>query len=98
MDLVVTILIGLGVGVLGELILPGHTVGGLFLLVCLGVAGALVARYVGEVEGWFEPRDAASFIASAAGAIVLLFLYGITTAIFRRGWRRRHRHSERGGY
>lgn len=97
MNLVVTILIGLGVGVMVELILPGHSIGELFLLVCLGIAGALVARYVGEVEGWFEPRDPGSFIASAVGAIVLLLLYGVTTAIFRRGWRRRQRHSERGG-
>ena len=48
-NLVVTILIGVGVGVMVELLLPGHTLGELALAVCLGIAGALLARYVGPI-------------------------------------------------
>jgi len=81
-DLVVTILIGVAMGVMVELLLPGHTMGELLLAMLLGVAGALVAQFVGARGGWFEPSDPAAFVASAIGAIIVLVLYGL---LFRRG-------------
>ncbi|HWI58895.1 MAG TPA: GlsB/YeaQ/YmgE family stress response membrane protein [Bacillota bacterium] len=86
MNLVVIILIGLGIGVMVELLLPGHTPSELVLAMFLGVAGALLAHYVGQWGGWFDLEDPASFIAAALGAIIFLLLYG---AVFRR--RRRSR-------
>jgi uncharacterized membrane protein YeaQ/YmgE (transglycosylase-associated protein family) len=87
MDLVVTILIGVGIGVMVELLLPGHTPSELFLAMALGVAGALVARYLGEIAGWYGTAEPESFVASGVGAILFLIIYG---ALFRRGYRRRH--------
>jgi len=84
MDLVVTILIGVGVGVMVELLLPGHTATELFLAMLLGSAGALMARYIGEIAGWYWTNEPASFLAAGVGAILLLLIYG---ALFRR----RHR-------
>jgi uncharacterized membrane protein YeaQ/YmgE (transglycosylase-associated protein family) len=86
MNLVVTILIGIGVGTMVELLLPGHHFTELILAMLLGVAGALVARYLGEEVGWFGTEDPGSFVAAGCGAILILVLYGI---IFRRGYRRR---------
>ena len=76
MDLVVVILIGLGTGVMVELLLPGHTVAELFLAIVLGIAGALVARYVGAIAGWYGPGEPVSFVSSCAGAILFLLIYG----------------------
>ena len=81
MDLVVTIVIGLGIGVMVELLLPGHTATELFLAVVLCVAGALLARYLGEISGWYGTDEPASFLASGFGAILILLVYG---ALFRR--------------
>ena len=87
MDLVVTIVIGLGIGVMVELLLPGHTPSELFLAMVLGVAGALLARYLGEVSGWYGTDEPVSFVASGLGAIVILLLYG---GLFRRHHGRQH--------
>jgi len=82
MDLVVVILIGLGIGTMVELLLPGHTAGELFLAMTLGVAGALLARYVGELADWYANSEPRSFLASCLGAIGVLLIYG---GFFRRG-------------
>jgi uncharacterized membrane protein YeaQ/YmgE (transglycosylase-associated protein family) len=87
MDLVVTIVIGVGIGTMVELLLPGHTPGELVLAIVLGIAGAMLARYIGEIAGWYGTNEPASFVASGVGAILVLLLYG---ALFRRG-RREHR-------
>ena len=84
MNLVITMLIGLGIGTMVELLLPGHSKSELVLAVLLGIAGAVLARLVGERGGWFTKADPASFVGSALGAIVVLLVYG---ALFRR----RHR-------
>lgn len=81
MDLAITMLIGLGIGTMVELLLPGHTASELVLAIFLGVAGALLTRFVGEAAGWFQPDEPGSFVAAAIGAIVVLLLYG---ALFRR--------------
>ena len=81
MDLVVVILIGLGTGVMVELLLPGHTISELFLAMILGIAGSLLARYIGVVAGWYGPDEPASFLSSVAGAVLVLLIYG---ALFRR--------------
>jgi uncharacterized membrane protein YeaQ/YmgE (transglycosylase-associated protein family) len=52
----------------------------------LGIAGALLARFIGERAGWFGTQDAESFIASLFGAIIVLVLYGL---LFRRGFKGR---------
>ena len=41
----------------------------------LGVVGSLVATWLGQLVGWYQPGQRAGFIMSVAGAVLLLFLY-----------------------
>jgi uncharacterized membrane protein YeaQ/YmgE (transglycosylase-associated protein family) len=84
MDLVVVIAIGLGIGVMVELLLPGHTIAELFLAVVLGIAGALVSRYIGAIAQWYGPGDPASFVYACLGATLVLLMHG---SLFRRSRR-----------
>jgi len=70
-----TLLIGLVVGALAKLIMPGRDPGGIFITMMLGVAGALVATFIGRVLGLYSPGQGAGFIMSTLGAILLLALY-----------------------
>jgi uncharacterized membrane protein YeaQ/YmgE (transglycosylase-associated protein family) len=76
MELLVTILIGLAVGTMVELLLPGHNFGELILAMLLGIAGALVSRFVGQWLGWYGPGEAVGFLVSTLGAGTTLVLYG----------------------
>lgn len=69
------IIFGAVVGVVAKLLMPGKDPGGFFVTVLLGIAGALVGGFIGRLAGFYEPGDAAGFIMSTVGAIVLLFLY-----------------------
>lgn len=81
-----TILIGLAVGVMVELLLPGHTFAELVLAMFLGIAGALLARLTGIWEDFFQADDPGEYIGAMVGAVVVLLLYGV---FFRRHWRRK---------
>lgn len=70
-----TILIGLVVGALAKLIMPGKDPGGIIITILLGIAGALVAHFLGGLIGLYQAGDKAGFIASLLGAILLLWLY-----------------------
>ena len=70
------IFIGLIVGVLARLLKPGKDNMGIILTILLGIAGAVIAGFVGRLTGWYAEGQAAGFIASTLGAIVLLFIVG----------------------
>jgi uncharacterized membrane protein YeaQ/YmgE (transglycosylase-associated protein family) len=55
--------------------MPGRDPGGLLVTMLLGIAGALVAGFLGRALGWYEPGEAAGFIMATVGAILLLFVY-----------------------
>jgi uncharacterized membrane protein YeaQ/YmgE (transglycosylase-associated protein family) len=76
MDLVMTTLIGVAIGAIAELVLAVHQMKELILTVLLGVCGALLTRYIGVEAGWFRAGDAASFVSSGIGSVVVLTLYG----------------------
>jgi len=84
MNLVMVILIGVGVGSMVELLLPGHHASELMLAMLLGVMGALLAQYMGHIIGWYGSGDPGEFLTAGLGAIIVLLLYG---ALFRRGHR-----------
>jgi uncharacterized membrane protein YeaQ/YmgE (transglycosylase-associated protein family) len=69
------LLIGLVVGALAKLVMPGKHPGGIFATMMLGVAGALVAGFIGRMLGLYAPGQGAGWIMSALGAILLLALY-----------------------
>jgi uncharacterized membrane protein YeaQ/YmgE (transglycosylase-associated protein family) len=68
-------LIGLIVGAVARLLMPGRDPGGILVTMALGIVGALVATWLGQLVGWYQPGQSAGFIMSVAGAVLLLFLY-----------------------
>lgn len=75
MGILYTIMIGLVVGIVAKFLLPGKDPGGCIITTLLGIAGALVAKFLGQSLNWYEEGEPAGFIASVFGAIILLFLY-----------------------
>jgi uncharacterized membrane protein YeaQ/YmgE (transglycosylase-associated protein family) len=69
------IVFGLIVGVIAKLLMPGKDPGGFFVTILIGIAGAVLAGFIGRMAGLYGPDDAAGFIMSTLGAIVLLFVY-----------------------
>jgi uncharacterized membrane protein YeaQ/YmgE (transglycosylase-associated protein family) len=70
-----TILIGFVAGLIAKAITPGAGPSGFWLTAILGIAGALVATFVGQLLGLYPEGHPAGFIASILGAIVLLVIY-----------------------
>jgi len=66
---------GFIVGVIAKLLMPGRDPGGFIITILLGIAGALLARWIGRAVGFYGPNDSAGFIASIIGAIILLVIY-----------------------
>jgi len=69
------IVFGLVVGVIAKLLMPGNDPGGFIVTVLLGIAGALVGGFVGRAMGFYGPNQAAGYLMSIVGAIILLALY-----------------------
>lgn len=76
MDILATIVIGLLVGLVARLVMPGRQSMGLILTCILGIAGAFVSTYGGQALGLYQPGEAAGFIGAVVGALVLLFALG----------------------
>ncbi len=70
-----TALIGLIVGAVAKLLMPGKDPGGWIVTMLLGLAGSFVAEYLGKMVGWYRDGQSAGFIMSVLGAVLLLFLY-----------------------
>ena len=51
------ILVGLVVGVVAKLLVPGKDPGGIITTTLLGIAGAIIAGYLGQLIGWYEPDE-----------------------------------------
>lgn len=75
MHLLWIIIIGFVAGAVAKLIMPGKDPGGFIVTIVLGVAGALLATFLGRLIGWYEPGKSAGFIAAVVGAIILLVVY-----------------------
>jgi len=74
------ILFGLIVGALAKLVMPGRDPGGIIVTMLLGIAGAVIAGFIGRALGWYGPNDGAGFIMSFLGAILLLWIYRMMVA------------------
>ena len=59
--------------------MPGNNPMGFFLTAALGIAGSLIATYLGQAMGWYTAGAGAGFIASVIGAVVVLAIYGLVT-------------------
>lgn len=70
-----TAIIGLVVGVIAKLIMPGKDPGGIFVTMLIGIAGAFIGTFLGRAIGHYEPDQSAGFLMSLVGALVLLGAY-----------------------
>ncbi len=78
MAIIWTLIIGLVVGALAKLIMPGRDPGGVIVTMLLGVAGSLVASFLGHAMGWYRnPGSGPGIIASIVGAMILLAIYRV---------------------
>ena len=75
MSILMTLIIGLIVGALAKLLMPGKDPGGAIVTILLGVAGSFIAGILGQALGWYEVGDGPGIIASVIGAVILLAGY-----------------------
>jgi uncharacterized membrane protein YeaQ/YmgE (transglycosylase-associated protein family) len=70
------IVVGLVAGFIARLLSPGPNNPTGFILTCvLGIAGAFLATFVGQLIGWYRPDQGAGFIAATIGAVAVLFIW-----------------------
>ena len=79
------IIIGLIVGALAKLVMPGRDPGGIIVTILIGIAGSFVGTFIGRAIGLYRQGQGAGFIMSLLGAILLLWLYRMFVARRARG-------------
>ena len=72
MSIILTILIGFVAGLIARFLLPGRDPLGVVMTTVIGVVGAIVASYGGQMLGWYQQGQPAGFVASVLGAIAVL--------------------------
>ena len=75
MHILITLIVGLVVGALAKLVMPGKDPGGFIITALLGVAGAFIAGALGHSLGWYAIGEGPGLIASILGAVILLVIY-----------------------
>ena len=73
------IVIGLIVGALAKMIMPGKDPGGIIVTIIIGIVGAIIAGFLGRSLGWYHDGEPVGFIASVVGSIILLAIYRMIT-------------------
>ena len=69
------IVFGAIVGIVAKLLMPGRDPGGFIITTLLGIAGAMMGGFLGQVLGFYRAGEPAGYIMSILGAMLLLFLY-----------------------
>ena len=75
MEILSWIVFGLVIGIIAKLLMPGKDPGGFIVTTLLGIAGALVGGFVGRAMGFYGEGQAAGWLMSILGAVILLALY-----------------------
>jgi uncharacterized membrane protein YeaQ/YmgE (transglycosylase-associated protein family) len=73
--IIATLVIGLVVGAIAKLLMPGKDPGGCIITIVLGIAGAFVGTWLGRI--FAGGNYVAGWIMSVVGAMVLLLLYRV---------------------
>ena len=69
------IIIGGLAGLVAKFLTPGRDPGGFIITILLGIAGAMVATFLGQALGWYRPGESAGFIGAVVGAVIILLVY-----------------------
>lgn len=76
MHILAMLIVGLIVGALAKLFMPGKDPGGIIVTILLGIAGSFVAGFIGRALGMYrEPASGPGIIMSIVGAMILLGIY-----------------------
>lgn len=70
-----TLIVGLVIGAIAKMLMPGKDPGGFIITMLLGVAGSMLANFIGVRAGLYDQGEAAGIVASVIGAIILLAIY-----------------------
>lgn len=68
-------LFGLVVGIIARMVIPGRQPGGIVVTAIIGMAGGWLGGYIGKALGWYKEGQAAGFLMSVAGAIILYLVF-----------------------
>ncbi len=82
MNLIWTVLIGLVAGTIARYLLPREVPGGIIVTTLLGMAGSVVATYLGHWVGWYRAGESAGFLGAVAGALIVLEAYSLITRLY----------------
>jgi len=70
------IIIGFVAGLIARYLAPGpNNPAGFILTTVLGIVGAFLATFIGQLIGWYRADQGAGFIAATVGAVVVLFIW-----------------------
>jgi uncharacterized membrane protein YeaQ/YmgE (transglycosylase-associated protein family) len=69
------LLVGLVIGAVAKLLMPGKDPGGCIITMLIGLAGSFIGTYLGQVLGLYRVGEPAGFIGAVIGAMLLLLIY-----------------------
>jgi uncharacterized membrane protein YeaQ/YmgE (transglycosylase-associated protein family) len=76
MSILWIIVVGFVAGIIARLLSPGpNNPTGFILTTVLGIVGAFIATWLGQMIGWYRADQGAGFIAATLGAIIVLFIW-----------------------
>ena len=67
-----TLLAGFVIGIIAKMLTPGRDPQGCLITSGIGIAGSLIAKYLGEALDFYRPGERAGFLGSVVGAFLLL--------------------------
>ena len=73
--MIYTFLIGLLIGIVAKMLMPGRDPGGFIITAIIGIIGSVAGSYMGRILGLYAPGEPAGFIMSVVGAMLLLWGY-----------------------
>jgi uncharacterized membrane protein YeaQ/YmgE (transglycosylase-associated protein family) len=79
MSILYALFIGLFIGLVARMLMPGPNPAGLILTSLLGIAGSVVATYIGQGMGMYLPGEPAGLFASVIGAMLVLFVFHLVS-------------------
>lgn len=80
MHIIWSLIIGLIVGAVAKLLMPGKDPGGIVVTMLIGIVGAVLAGFIGRALGVYHAGDAGpGIIASIIGAVAVLGIYRAVT-------------------
>ena len=68
-------IVGLIIGALAKLIMPGKDPGGIIITMLLGIAGSFLGGWISGVIGWSSQGGFGWFVMAVIGSLILLGIY-----------------------